>query len=262
MCLILVAWRVHADFPCIVAGNRDEYHRRPTAAAHWWADRPQILAGRDLTADGTWLGMTRSGRFAALTNFRSPAPPRLDAPSRGTVVRDVLASSCTVDEELRLLESIGAAHNGFNVLFSDGARLGIFESNRRMGRELPPGIYGLSNHLLDTPWPKVEHAKSRLRTALQDLPDPSGLLRLLRDDRPAPDDLLPSTGLSLAWERLLSSAFIRGEEYGTRSSTLVRIDRHGMVAFDEWSWDPAGRETGKVSVTYALADTGSATPPA
>ena len=252
MCLILVAWRSAADFPCVIAANRDEFHARPAQAAHWWPTQPQILAGRDLQAGGTWLGMTRNGHFAALTNYRDPQQRRVEAPSRGSLVTAILQSGATTAETLRYLRAVGAAYNGFNLLFSDGERLAIYESMSGVGRELPPGIYGLSNHLLDTPWPKVQAAKSRLSAALSDLATPNSALALLRDDELAPDDSLPKTGMSVEWERLLSSAFIRSAGYGTRCSSVVRIDRAGHACFDEWTWDTTGHETGQVKVQFDL----------
>ncbi len=252
MCLILVVWRVHPRYPCVIAANRDEFHRRAAAPAAWWRDQPRILAGRDLAAGGTWLGMTRTGRFAALTNFRGSAPNRPDAPSRGTLVTGLLESSASVADELAGLAVTGPRYNGFNIIFSDGERLGIYESQRGEGRELGPGIYGLSNDVLDTPWPKVQRAKSSLHSALDALDDTTAVLELLRDDRPAPDHELPRTGISLEWERLLSSAFVRSADYGTRCSTIVRIDRAGAVAFDEWTWDPSGAETGRASLNFPV----------
>src|SRR5258708_8722587 len=201
MCLVLVVWRVHPTYPCLVAANRDEFHARPTARAEWWPDHPQILAGRDLEAGGTWLGVTRTGRFAALTNYRDPEQRLRSAPgaaalSRGTLVTSVLESGASVAEGLDYLRDVGANYNGFNLIFSDGERLGIYESVRGAGRELGPGIYGLSNHLLDTPWPKVHNAKTRLQAALQGLTATAPLLELFRPDRPAPDAPLPRTGAS------------------------------------------------------------------
>ncbi|MDP9084492.1 MAG: NRDE family protein, partial [Pseudomonadota bacterium] len=166
MCLVMVAWRAHPLYPCLIAANRDEFHARPAAPAQWWPDQPQILGGRDLTAGGTWLGITRGGRFAALTNYRGLDQRRADAPSRGMLVRSLLESTETTGECLERLRGVNAAYNGFNVIFCDGQRLGIHESVRGAGRELGPGIYGLSNHLLDTPWPKVRNLKSRLEAAL------------------------------------------------------------------------------------------------
>jgi uncharacterized protein with NRDE domain len=256
MCLILVVWRGHPTYPCIIAANRDEFYERATEPAHWWSDRSQILAGRDLIAGGTWLGITRAGRFAALTNYRAPQQ-RADAPSRGTLVKGLLESGASVQEGLTHLRRVGADYNGFNVLFSDGERLGVYESVRGEGRELPPGIYGLSNHLLDTPWPKVQRAKARLQAALGDMTDPAAVLALLRDDLPASDEQLPRTGVSLEWERLLSSAFIRGTDYGTRCSTVIRIDQRGTAIFDEWSWDRSGSQSGRTSLQFEISVDGT-----
>jgi uncharacterized protein with NRDE domain len=252
MCLVLVVWRVHPRYPCLVAANRDEFHARPTARAEWWADHPQILAGRDLEAGGTWLGITRTGRFAALTNYRDPERRRVAAPSRGALVTALLESGASVAEGLSYLRAVGDGYNGFNLIFSDGERLGIYESVLGTGRELGPGIYGLSNHLLDTPWPKVQNAKTRLEAALRDLTDTAPLLELLRDDRPAADAQLPRTGVSLEWERLLSSAFVRAPDYGTRCSTIIRVDARGRAYFDEWSWDSVGSDIGRISLQFEL----------
>ena len=253
MCLILIAWRVHPRYPCVVAANRDEFHARPTAAAQWWTDRPNILAGRDLQAGGTWLGMTRSGRLAALTNYRDSGRRALDAPSRGGLVTAMLESTSCMADDLAHLGEVGAAYNGFSLIFTDGHELGVYESALCSARILEPGIYGLSNHLLDTPWPKVLNAKSDLKSALADLSDEKSLLALLRDDKPAPDEQLPMSAGGRDWERLLSSAFVRAPDYGTRCSTVVRIDSDGRACFDEWSWDPSGAQTGRVSVDFATA---------
>jgi uncharacterized protein with NRDE domain len=252
MCLVLVVWRAHPLYSCLVAANRDEFHARPTARAEWWPDQPQILAGRDLEAGGTWLGVTRTGRFAALTNYRDPEQRRAAVPSRGALVTSMLESGASVAEGLTYLRAVGGDYNGFNLIFSDGERLGIYESVRGSGRELGPGIYGLSNHLLDTPWPKVQNAKTRLEAALLGLTDTAPLLHLLRDDRPAPDAQLPRTGVSLEWERLLSSAFVRAPDYGTRCSTIIRIERRGRAYFDEWSWDSVGSDIGRTSLQFEL----------
>jgi uncharacterized protein with NRDE domain len=253
MCLILVVWRVHAQYPCVVAANRDEFHARLAAPAGWWPDHPHILAGRDMQAHGTWLGITRAGRFAALTNYRDPQqPPRAAAPSRGALVASLLESSASVAEGLAYLREVGPRYNGFNLIFSDGERLGIYESLPGSGRELGPGTYGLSNDLLDTPWPKVQNAKSRLASALRSMPDTTPMLELLRDDRPAPDAQLPATGVGLEWERLLSSAFVRAQDYGTRCSTIIRIDARGRAYFEEWSWNSEGANAGRVSLQFEL----------
>jgi uncharacterized protein with NRDE domain len=252
MCLILLAWRVHPRFPCVLAANRDEFHDRATAAAEWWPGEAGILAGRDLHAGGTWLGVTRCGRFAALTNFRDGGMRRADAPSRGTLVSELLESKRSVPESLRYLQDIGAEYNPFNILFSDGERLGIYESALGQGRELGYGVFGLSNHLLDTPWPKVQNAKTALTAALADPSDADAILHLLRDDRRARDADLPQTGATLEWERLLSSAFVRAEDYGTRCSTLFRVDERGAAVFCEWSWDCMGETSGTRRFEFAV----------
>lgn len=252
MCLILVAWRAVEAYPCVIAANRDESYARPSSPAHWWNDAPQIFAGRDLEGGGTWLGLTRDGRFAALTNYRDPESRRVGVASRGLLVSSILNSHAPIERTLEQLRADSANYNSFNIIFSDGERLGIFESMRNTGRELGPGIYGLSNHLLDTPWPKVQTAKSRMSEALADAAHTDRLLALLRDEVQAPDGLLPRTGVSLEWERLLSSAFVRAAEYGTRCSTLLRVDQQRRAWFDEYGWDRAGAQIGKVEMAFDL----------
>ena len=245
MCLILVAWRVQPQYPCVVAANRDEFHGRPTAEADWWSKPSSILAGRDLQAGGTWLGVTRGGRFAALTNFRDPLRSSAARPvSRGTLVTDFLQAAGPTKAGLAEIAQRGAQCNPFNMLCSDGKTLGIFESTTGQARTLGPGIYALSNHLLDTPWPKVTQAKSRLAEALAELPASAAMLDLLRDAEPAADEDLPRTGVSLEMERMLSSAFITGERYGTRCSTLVTFAVDGAVSFGEWTWGTTGALAG------------------
>jgi uncharacterized protein with NRDE domain len=250
MCLVLLAWRVHPQYPLVLAANRDEFHARAAAPAAWWDTPTGLLAGRDLSAGGTWLGVTRAGRFAVLTNYRDPARVEQRAPSRGVLVPETLARAEPIPATLAWLARTADAYNGFNLLFGDGEQLGVYESVPASGRELPPGLYGLSNHLLDTPWPKVTTAKSQLASALERLPEDASLLQVLRDDRPAADDELPRTGLSLEWERLLSSAFIRAPGYGTRCSTIVLMDRNSGVRFEEWSWDEGGRPAGSVRYEF------------
>ena len=244
MCLILVAWQVQPEFPCVVAANRDEFFGRPTAEADWWPGEAGILAGRDLQAGGTWLGVTRSGRFAALTNFRDPAAAVADGPSRGRLVTAFLEADWSTAQGLREIAKRSKGCNPFNILCSDGVDLGIYESTTGAARTLEPGVYALSNHLLDTPWPKVQQAKSRLAAALDELPKAAAMLDLLRDAEPASDEELPRTGVSLAMERMLSSAFIHGEAYGTRCSTIVTTDTEGAISFAEWSWDEDGALAG------------------
>jgi uncharacterized protein with NRDE domain len=239
MCLILLAWQSHAFFPLVVAANRDEFHARQSSNAHFWANDPDVLAGRDLAAGGTWLGITRTGRFAALTNFRDPARHDPRAPSRGRLVADFLTGTAGID---RYLDGLDAArYNGFNLLLGQEKHLVAFSNVTMERHELGPGIYGLSNALLDTPWPKVGSGKTALEAALQALPDDKALFDLLADDRTHPDETLPGTGVSLEWERLLSAAFVRGHDYGTRCSTVITVRADGMAGFEERTWLANGR---------------------
>jgi uncharacterized protein with NRDE domain len=257
MCLILIAWQAHPDYPVVLAANRDEFQARATAAAHWWRE-PPLLAGRDLAAGGTWLGVTGDGRFAALTNYRDPTRQRPDAPSRGTLVTQTLAQARPPGEHLLALRASASDYNGFNLLFGDAQHLAVYESVPAAGRLLPPGVYGLSNHLLDTPWPKVVSAKAALAGALTRLPDRDPLLQLLRDEAQADASQLPRTGLSLEWERLLSSAFIRAPGYGTRCSTILTIDARGRASFSEWTWNEAGQQAGRVDYSFDTRNLGTA----
>lgn len=253
MCLILLAWRAHRRYPLVVAANRDEFFVRPTAPARFWDDAPQVLAGRDLEAGGAWLGITRGGRFAALTNFRDPERNRPGAPSRGELVASFLRGSESPSAYLEQIAPRAGEYNGFNLLVGKAREMRYFsnvsEESAHIGA-LPPGIYGLSNHLLDTPWPKVARGKSALAAALDALPDTGPLFDLLRDEQPAPDEELPRTGVSLDWERLLSAAFIRSPTYGTRSSTVVLRDRAGWTNFTEQTWNADGSPGQRVEKSF------------
>lgn len=254
MCLLVVAWRAHPRYRAVVAANRDEFHARPTAPMARWPDAPPILAGRDLQAGGTWLGLDSRRRFGLVTNFRELARPRHTAPSRGRLVPGFLASPLSAPTYLDTLETDAQGYAGFNLLLGDGEQL-FYASNRaeRFARPLEPGLHGLSNHLLDTPWPKVARGKSALTVALQALPDEAALFALLRDDRVAPDEALPRTGISLEWERLLSAAFVRMPGYGTRSSTVLLMDRQARLRFVEQSYLADGAVGERVEKALAVA---------
>lgn len=255
MCLIVVGWHAHPDYPLIVAANRDEHFSRPTAPAHWWEDEPKLLAGRDLSGLGTWLGVTRDGRFAALTNYRNPAVQRTHGPSRGVLVRDALTGNARTRAVLSHVASVAPHYAAFNLFVSDGRSLGIHESAAGRTRMLEPGVHALSNHLLDTPWPKVEVARQRFIAALNGPQVDDAFLDLLLDDQPAPDQKLPSTGLSLEWERLLSPVFVRAPAYGTRSSTLLFVRHDGAARLSEWTWNENAELAGQASHSF------HATPP-
>ena len=238
MCLIVVGWRVHAEYPLVVAANRDEFYARPTAAAAAWDDPPGIVGGRDLEAGGTWLGIGGDGRFAAVTNVREPGTAKGER-SRGQLTLDFLAGRQSAAAYAREID--GAAFSGFNLLLADGKALWyIGNRDPRTPRELAPGIYGLSNHLLDSPWPKLLSARQRFAQALATLPDRATLFDILADDEVVADEELPETGVPLEWERLLSAIFVRSPTYGTRASTVVAMAADGRIAFEERSFGASG----------------------
>ena len=229
MCIATFAWNPDSDTPLMLAANRDEFFARPTEPMHWWPDSP-VLAGRDLKANGAWLGITRHGRFALLTNIRNPALRRDGAPSRGDIVKNFLESSVVTSTFVNALASITPRYEGFNFLCGqlnhDTRELWFLNAAERVARRLNPGLYGLSNASLDTDWPKLSRAKQGLRHALAErdgAAQTERLLRLLRNTTPTSDRQLPSTGVPLEWERALGSIFINRDGYGTRASTVLRV---------------------------------------
>ena len=247
MCLILLATRAHTRFPLIVAANRDEAYARPAARAAFWSDHPAIYGGRDLEQGGTWLGISSSGRFAAITNYRQGQ--RLDhAPrSRGAITRDYLAGTEDAGRYLEGLEPSRNEYRGFSLIAGTPERL-FFYSNRAHGvQPIAPGVHGLSNRLLNEPWPKVLNGISVLSSLLgSDESEISGrLFELLADRVPAPDHLLPSTGIARERERALSAAFIPGETYGTRASTVILIGTDGETIYSERTFGPHGIMLGR-----------------
>jgi len=258
MCLIVLAWNASPSVRLAVAANRDEFFARPTAPAGWWDDAPDVLAGRDQQGGGTWMGVTRTGRFAALTNFRDLTAPRKGgAPSRGTLVGDFLRRKESAADYVARVQPGAGAFEGFNLLLSDGTELVSFSNvDETRPVALSPGVYGLSNHLLETPWPKVVTARERLERALAETPvleDLEGrLITLLRDRSLAPDASLPETGLPLAWERALSAAFVVLPDYGTRSSTSVVVTA-GDVRFVERSFGAGRALLGEVREAFRIS---------
>ncbi|HEY0543771.1 MAG TPA: NRDE family protein [Pyrinomonadaceae bacterium] len=243
MCIILFAYKTHPRYRLILAANRDEYYARPTERAAFWKVDGEILAGRDLERGGTWLGVTKGGRFAAVTNFRDPSALKKDAPSRGHLVSDFLRGHDAPSNYLSKIAAISASYNGFNLIAGDARQL-CYHSNREAGvRELQPGVYGLSNHLLDTPWPKVEKGKRALSEIVREGAEVSRaeLLQVLADDARADDSSLPQTGISLEYERALSPVFIQTPVYGTRSSTLLLIDSEESITFVERAFEHEGQ---------------------
>ena len=253
MCLILLAWRAHPGHALVVAANRDEYFERPARAAAFWQDAPEVLAGRDLTAQGTWLGVTRAGRFASITNYRNPAERMATAPSRGSLVTDFLTAARRPSAYFAGIAPQANEYNGFSMLAADRSSLAFFSNREGAVRQIEPGVHGLSNELLDTPWPKVKKGKERLGALLDKSFDPEAYLQLLGDTEPAHDEHLPDTGVGVEWERRLSSIRIAGGDYGTRCSTVVRIGTDGDAEFWERSYDREGDAIGTLHFSFTLS---------
>lgn len=243
MCLAVIAWRVHPDYPLVLAANRDEFYARSTRPAAWWGQPMPLLAGRDEKAGGTWLGVNRCGRFALLTNLRAPVESKPHAPSRGSLVVAALQSGQSASRWLvREAESCNA-YNGFNLLIGDASRNGeLYYYSNRLGQPpklLAPGIYGLSNAFLDTPWPKLTRAVAGFSCQMASRIDQNALLGLLADRELARDHELPSTGVPFEWEQALSAIQVRANGYGTRSTTLIAVHRNGLASFVERQFDTA-----------------------
>ena len=253
MCLILFSYRQHARYPFILAANRDEFLDRPAARADFW-DKPEgLLAGKDIRAGGTWMGITRELRFAALTNYRDPALEKQHAPSRGQLVLDFLAGDNPPESFLQQLRANAGAFNGFNLLVGNPSALWYYSNVADNMQPLESGLYGLSNHLLDTAWPKVEKGKRRLREIIQKGEvAPHKLLDLLGDTAQAPDTDLPQTGVPLEWERKLSAMCIQTPDYGTRVSTAILIDTANRVTFVERSREPGNNAGAEVTYDFTL----------
>lgn len=252
MCIALIAHDAHPVYSLIIAANRDEFHMRPTLPLAWWADNGNnILAGRDLVGGGTWMGVHRTGRVAVLTNFRDGKPRDPAARSRGELVVTALASQRSPQRALSDMLSSSDSYQGFTLITGRPGDL-YYTSNRNWTvKRVPTGVSGLSNNFLDTPWPKVERAKQKLKEAIADpLVEPAALFALLRDATPAADSELPQTGVPIEIERLLSSPFIVGGNYGTRSSSVLLMDRVGGVEFIERTFDGSGEPVGEARFAF------------
>jgi uncharacterized protein with NRDE domain len=255
MCLLVLAWQAHPRYRLVVAANRDEFHARPTAPLAEWPAPENILAGRDLRANGTWLGLDRRRRFGVITNFRELQRPLPEAPSRGALIPRYLEGVDNAATYLGRLEPEAPRYTGFNLLLTDGDSL-WYASNRaeRFARPLPPGVYGLSNQSLDTPWPKLRRVRRRFDAWLSD-PDnasASGLFALLDDRATATaDEELPQTGIPPEWERVLSAPFVVNPDYGTRCSTVLLLEPSGAGYLAERRFNPEGVQEG--ATEFALA---------
>lgn len=260
MCLILTSWQSHPQYPLVVIANRDEFYERPTDPMHWWNEHPHILAGRDRAdvngSSGTWMGFTKTGKFAALTNVRAPSEKNPESRTRGEIAAEFLKGRQTPEEFMNDSEKKFHRYNGFNFLSTDLSsekpELHWLSNRVLMGdklrprkvmnpQRLNPGIYGLSNAMLDTPWPKVQHRVGAFAQMLAmdtgDFKKSEQYIRIMQDLTQAPDDYLPQTGVSYEWEKVLSSTFIKTEHYGTRSITLIRVKHDGQYEVIEKCFD-------------------------
>jgi uncharacterized protein with NRDE domain len=240
MCLIFLSIHNHPNYKLIVAANRDEFYNRKTAAAEFWPTHPYVVGGRDLEAMkedgtcGTWLAMSKTGKIALLTNYRDPKNINPQAPSRGYLVTDYLLSNTPSKKYLEDILPSAKEYNGFNLVVGDADELFYLSNNKEGIEKISDGLHGLSNHLLDTPWPKVERGKNKMASLFEkDRIDPNKALNALYDEERAADKQLPETGIGLERERALSSMFIKTDNYGSRCSTVILIDKNNKVDFTE-----------------------------
>ena len=239
MCLIVFANNFHPVYKLIFAANRDEFYNRPTEAAHFWKDHSDLLAGKDLQAGGTWMGITKSGRFAAITNYRDMKNIKENAPSRGYLTFDFLMSNISPTEYFNNIKNDLNKYNGFNLILGDVDNLFYISNIKSDLTRIEPGIHGLSNAFLDTPWPKVDKSKQELENAINgNQISEDRLIKILNDKSFAEDENLPDTGVGKELERVLSSVFIKTEKYGTRCSTVLLIDKNNNVKFIEKTFIP------------------------
>ncbi|SNB47779.1 NRDE family protein [Geobacter sp. DSM 9736] len=254
MCLILFANEVHPRYQLIIAANRDEFYERPTAPAAFWNTSPDILAGKDLRGGGTWLGISRCGRFAAITNYREHPHHHEGAKSRGLLPLDFLRGNMSEERYLSTVTEKGADFSGFNLIFGTPGHI-CYATNRGDSiARIPPGIHGLSNHLLDTPWPKVRRGAAALADALsgEGAQIAERLFSILADRFLPPDNELPETGFGLEWERILSPPFITSPAYGTRASTVLLTSYDGSVSFIERTFGPGGTMVQTISHDFRI----------
>ncbi len=251
MCLIVFSFQNHEKYPLILAGNRDEFYKRPTKQAEFWKDKPGILAGKDLEKGGTWLGVNRKGSFGALTNYRDMNNIKDNAESRGEIVVSCLESNLNTEQFIWDLDQNASNYNGFNLLAGNVNQLFHYSNETREYSEVKPGIHGISNALLNTAWPKVENAKNGFtEIAAEREPDIEALFDLLHNKKRYPSERLPKTGLSEDMEIAVSSIFIETENYGTRCSTLLFIDKENKVTFIEKTHRPEPENSDTVKYTF------------
>jgi len=249
MCLILMALNCHPKYKLIIAGNRDEFYDRPTLPAHFWTEEPRILAGIDTVKQGTWTGITTEGRFAAVTVFREPKSYPSNLPSRGLLAAHFLKSSETSEEFMSNLVSMGDLYKGFSLLAGDVDTIYYLSNRENIVRKLDKGLHGLSNNLLDVPWPKVTRGLQALSGCLaKGEVNVADIFAVMADQAIPPEDELPDTGIGIELERLLGSAFITSSKYGTRATTVIMVDRNNRVRF--WERSFVNPQSGKHTDSY------------
>ncbi len=255
MCILFIAIEQHPDYPLIIAANRDEFHQRGTLASYFWPENSDVLAGRDLQAGGTWMGINRNGRLSALTNVRDPEQINPNARSRGELVSQYLTAQQTNLQYLHTLQQNKGWYNGYNLLFGAWNDLWVYNNHEDEMQQLSAGFHGLSNASLNSPWPKIDKGVANLEDYCTSsrVVDSEALFNLLLDNTQAEDQYLPNTGVPIEWERKLSSIFIQSEEYGTRSSTVLLIDKNQRVTWNERSFDSLGGITNQKNYQFVLS---------
>lgn len=233
MCLIGIIYNKHTDYKLVIAANRDEFYDRQTAHADFWKEYPYLLAGKDLEQGGTWLGITKKGKFAALTNFRNPNNTLAGAPSRGLLVKNFLINDYSPTEYLEYLEKAGDEYNGFSILLYDLNEFCYFSNKDEKSIEFESGIFSLSNGSINDKWPKMKEIEKNLNVLTDERNISNKLFKILMNDKPFPENQLPNTNIALEWEKVLSSIFVKSQNYGTRCSTVITIDYQNNIHFFE-----------------------------
>lgn len=252
MCILFIAIKQHPNYPLIIAANRDEFHARATQSSHWWENTPNLLAGKDLEAGGTWMGISKSGNFAALTNIRDPKRLKKNAPSRGNLVLNAIQRDAN-DMQLEL-ERTSDAYNGYNLLYGHISALRVYNNFENQLKALGEGVYGLSNAALNSPWPKTTKGMQALARYCRSDNDivHEKLFNILRDDVKAQDHELPQTGVPYDWEKQLSSTFIIMPNYGTRSSTLLLVDNQDRATWKERTFNSSADLVSETTFEFSL----------
>lgn len=253
MCLLLLSIGTNPKYKLILAANRDEFYERPTALLHNWENQPELFAGKDLKENGTWLGITKKGKISAITNYRDMSNINNDAPTRGKLVTDFLLNDINPEKYSDLLLEKAGIYNGYNLVYGNIDTFYYFSNITKKRIKLSTGIYGLSNHLLDSPWPKVVKSKNIFTKILEE-PNPSKnkIFDLLRDNEIYPDESLPETGLGKELERMVSPIFTVTEKYGTRCSSVIFIDMDNNVEFTEKSYNVKNKDWTTSSFSFKI----------